>query len=207
MDSTDKFQKSWQLLDRETLHDGWFRIHRLRFEHSLFAGGKTGEVEREVFERGHVAAVLPYDPVSDRVALIEQFRIGALHDEQDPWLVEVIAGMIEPGEEPEDMVRREAREEAGLELQSLIPIRRYYASPGGSTEVVHLYCALTDLSEVGGLYGLDEEDEDIRVLNLSADDAIVLLDDGTVRNAISVIALQWFCLNREALKASVAAEK
>lgn len=202
MSYKDTVEKEWKLLNQETLHDGWFRIQRYHFEHSLFAGGKTGSVDREVFERGHVAAVLPYDPVNDRVVLVEQFRIGAMYDENNPWLVEIIAGMIESGEEPEEMVRREAQEEAGLQLQSLIPVSRYYASPGGSTEVVHIYCALTDLSDAGGLHGLEAEDEDIRVLNVSAGEAIALLEDGTIRNAISIIALQWFCLNREALKSN-----
>lgn len=198
--STDDIIRDWKIVGSETLHNGWFRILRYQFEHTLFAGGRTGVVDREVFERGHVAAVLPYDPATDRVVLIEQFRIGAMHDEDNPWLTEVIAGMIEPGEDAETMVHREAKEEAGLTLDTLIPVRRYYASPGGSTEQVHIYCAPTDLEGAGGIHGLAEEDEDIRVINCSADQAIAWLEDGSIRNAISVIALQWFCLNRERLR-------
>jgi len=200
--TSDSITREWRSFGFETVYEGWFRIARHEFEHTLFAGGRSGRIDREVFNRGDVAAVLPYDPVSDRVVLIEQFRIGAMNDEKSPWLVEVIAGMIEPGEEPEAMVHREAKEEAGLVLGNLLPIRSYYASPGGSTERVHLYCALTDLSEAGGLHGLAEEDEDIRVINCSADEAIALLDDGTIRNAISIIALQWFYLHREKLRAN-----
>jgi len=201
--TSDSTPREWRSLGSKTVYEGWFRIARHQFEHTLFAGGSSGSVDREVFDRGHVAAVLPYDPVLDRVVLIEQFRIGAMNDEKSPWLVEVIAGMIEPGEEAEAMVHREAKEEAGLQLEHLLPIRRYYASPGGSTELVHLYCALTDLSGAGGLHGLAEEDEDIRVINCGADEAIALLDDGTIRNAISIIALQWFCLNREKLRSTI----
>lgn len=192
--------KDWELLKKDTIHEGWFRVYRYHFKHTLFAGGWTGEIDREVFQRGDVAAVLPYDPKLDRVVLVEQFRIGAMNDKESPWLVETIAGMIEPGEEPEEMVRREGKEEAGLTLGELIPVRKYYASPGGGTEEVHVYCALTDLSEAGGFHGLEAENEDIRVINCSADEALQMLEDGTIRNAISIIAMQWFAVNRDRLR-------
>ncbi len=195
-------KKEWKELRRETLHQGWFRIFRYHFSHTLFSGGWTGEVDREVFERGNVAAVLPYDPVNDSVVLVEQFRIGAMHNADGPWLTEIIAGMIEPGEQPPEVVVREAKEEAGLTLGEVIPVRRYYASPGGSTEEVFLYCALCNLSAAGGIFGLADEDEDIRVIQCSADEAIGMLDNGIIRNAISIIALQWFKANRESLRQS-----
>ena len=77
---------------------------------------------RELFERGHAAAVLPYDPVTDRVLMIEQFRIGALAAPGGPWLLEIVAGVIDPGEIPEEVVRRETVEETGCHLQKVVPI-------------------------------------------------------------------------------------
>jgi len=192
--------KEWKLQERETLHKGWFNIYRYHFSHTLFAGGWSPTIDREVFERGNVAAVLPYDPYEDTVVLVEQFRIGAMHDKENPWMTEVIAGMIEAGEHPEQVAIRESKEEAGLSLSELIPVREYYASPGGSTEKVHIFCALTDLSDAGGLHGLDAEDEDIQVIKCSAAQAIALLDKGNIKNAISIIAMMWFKANRDQLR-------
>jgi len=194
-------KKDWKLVKRETLHQGWFSIYRYHFTHTLFAGGWSTPIDREVFERGNVVAVLPYDAAEDSVVLVEQFRIGAMHDDADPWMIEVIAGMVEKGEQPEEVAVRESQEEAGLVVSELIPIREYYASPGGSTERVNIFCAPTDLSAAGGLYGLDAEDEDIRVIKCSADEAISLLDSGEIKNAISIIALMWFKANHQRLRA------
>ena len=182
------------MLDRKPVHDGFYKVHLCHFEHSLYRGGKTGVVERELLERGDVAAVLPYDPSDDSVVLVEQFRIGAMNQD-DPWLTEVIAGMVEKGESPEEMVRREAKEEAGLDVDKLIPIAHYLSSPGSSTEEVFLYATIADLSSAGGYHGLEEENEDIRVLKVSADEAIRLFDTGVIKNALSVIAMQWLKAN------------
>ena len=190
---------SWKMLDRKPVHEGFYKVHLCHFEHSLFQGGKTGPVERELLERGNVAAVLPYDPTDDSVVLVEQFRIGAMNHD-NPWLTEVIAGMVEQGESPEEMVRREAREEAGLEVNDLIPIAQYLSSPGSSTEEVYLYATIADLSTAGGYHGLEEENEDIRVLKVSADEAIRLFDTGVIKNALSVIAMMWFKANLDGLR-------
>lgn len=191
--------KEWKMLDRQSVHNGFYKVDLCHFEHSLYRGGKTGVVERELLERGNVAAVLPYDPQDDSVVLVEQFRIGAMN-QSDPWLTEVIAGMVEPGESPEEMVRREAREEAGLEVDELIPIAHYLSSPGSSTEEVFLYATVTDLSDAGGYHGLEEENEDIRVIKIKADEAIALFDSGVIKNALSVIAMQWFKANVEMMR-------
>lgn len=192
------------MLDQKPVHQGFYTVHLCHFEHSLYQGGKTGPVERELLERGNVAAVLPYDPADDSVVLVEQFRIGAMNHD-NPWLTEVIAGMVEKGESPEEMVRREAKEEAGLDVNELLPIAHYLSSPGSSTEEVYLYAAITDLSSAGGYHGLEEENEDIRVIKLSADEAIKLFDTGVVKNALSVIAMQWFKANLQNLRAGKSA--
>ena len=194
MDKTVK--REWQLDSRETIYTGFYSLERLHFRHTLHQGGWTPMIDREHFVRGNVAAVLPYDPNTDRVALIEQFRIGAMHQQPDPWLLEVIAGMIETDEKPAEVAVREAYEEAGLQLKEVQLISHYLASPGITTEEVFIYFAETDLSNAGGVFGLDKENEDILVRIMPAEEAIGMLDTREVRNAISIIALQWLRFRR-----------
>ena len=191
-----------ELLDKSERYSGFFRINRYRLRHRLFAGGWSGVIEREVFERGHAVGVLPYDPVADSVVLIEQFRIGALVAGMSPWLIEVVAGIAEEGEAPEEVARRETQEEAGLEIQALMPMCRYLVSPGGSSESVRLYCGRVDSRGAGGIHGLAEEHEDIRVDRLPYGDAMRLLEEGRVTNSVSLIALQWLALHRDRVRAA-----
>jgi ADP-ribose pyrophosphatase len=140
--------------------------------------------------------VLPYDPQRDCVVLIEQFRVGALDKSANPWLLELVAGLIDKDEVPEEVARREALEEANLPLTSLWPITQYYPSPGGSDERVHLFIGRCDSAGAGGVYGLAEEGEDIRVHVWPLEDALAALKEGRIDNAASIIALQWLALNR-----------
>jgi len=153
-------------------------------------------VDREVLNRGNVIGVLAHDPKADTVALVEQFRYGARLEPTNPWLMETIAGMVEPGEEPQEVAIREAKEEAGIDLVSPRLVRQFYSSPSATTEQVFIYYAKTDLSEVGGVHGLDAEDEDILVHVVKADEAIEMMEQGIIKNAISVIAMQWFQYQR-----------
>lgn len=189
-------ERKWALENREVRYDGFYRIDRLRFRHDLHDGGETSTLERELFVRGNVVGVLPYDPATDRIALVEQFRLGAMDQQPDPWMVEIIAGMIDTDESPEQVAVREAREEAGLELESVQLVSHYLASPGASNEEVFVFYAETDLSGIGGLHGLPEEDEDILVRTVPLDEAFAMMGDGRIRNALSIIALQWLRLNR-----------
>ncbi|MFT6303958.1 MAG: ADP-ribose pyrophosphatase [Granulosicoccus sp.] len=190
-------KRSWQISEQKTVYEGFYKIESVKYSHSLHSGDMTGPIDAELFVRGDVVGLLPYDPVSDQVALIEQFRIGAMHNKPDPWLVQIIAGMIDTDETPEQVVIREAKEEAGIELVDVELMSRYIASPGASTEEVYVFYAETDLSQVGGTHGLVEEDEDISVKVMPADDAIALLDSGQIKNALSIIALQWFKMKRQ----------
>ena len=191
-----------ELLDKSERYSGFFRINRYRLRHRLFAGGWSGVIEREVFERGHAVGVLPYDPVADSVVLIEQFRIGALVAGMSPWLIEVVAGIVEEGETPEEVARRETQEEAGLEILALMPMCRYLVSPGGSSESVRLYCGRVDSRGAGGIHGLAEEHEDIRVDRVAYGEAMRLLEEGRVTNSVSLIALQWLALHRDRVRAA-----
>lgn len=194
-------KNSVALLDRQTAFRGYFAIDRLRLRYPLYAGGMSGEVVREVLERGQVAAVLLVDPDRDAVVLIEQFRPGPYAAGDEPWLIEVVAGVIEGGEDAQAMARREAREEADCEIKDLLPVMRFYTSPGASTESVTLFCGRVDCTAAGGIHGLEEEGEDIRVIVLSVTDALALLREGKIVNAKTIIAVQWLALNYDSVKA------
>lgn len=189
-----------EVLEAATVYDGHFKIVRYRLRHRLFDGGWSRTLTREIFERGHAAAVLPYDPGRDLVVLIEQFRAGALDDERGAWLLEPVAGVIDPGDSPEPTVRREAAEEAGLELRRLAFVCDYLVSPGGTSERVSLYIGEVDAAGAGGVHGLADEAEDIRVHAVAFDEAMRWLADGRVRAASAVMALQWLALHREELR-------
>lgn len=190
----------WEVINRETVYQGYFRMDRYSVRHRRFAGDWTPTLQREVFERGHAAAVLPYDPQLDRVALVEQFRVGALDAPGSPWLLELVAGIIEPGEAADDVARREAEEEAGLTLTELAPVCDYLVSPGGTTERTALYVGRAELGAAGGIHGLASENEDIRVHTFTAHEAIELADSGRANNAAAQIALHWFARHRDALR-------
>jgi len=192
-----------ELLSEERLHDGFMRLSRLRLRHERFAGGQTGPIEREVLIRRPAVAVLPYDAARDRVALIEQFRPGAYVDGANPWMYEIVAGMIESGEDPLATARREAEEEAGIVLGARCErICDYYPSPGGCSERLEVWCAEAELEGTGGLHGLASEEEDIRVHLLQAAEAFALLDDGRANSSPILIALLWLRLERERLRAA-----
>jgi ADP-ribose pyrophosphatase len=187
-----------ELLERGTEFQGYFRIDRYHLRHEQFAGGMSGPIVREVFERGQVAAVLPLDPAAERVVLIEQFRAGAYARGWHPWLLECVAGVIDDGESADEVARREAREEAGCVITDLLPIAApFLSSPGACSETVSLFCGRVDAATVGGIHGLVEEHEDIRVATWPIDDALGLLETGRIVNAKTIIALQWLALNRE----------
>ncbi len=190
-----------EIIAREAAYEGRFRLDRYRLRHRLFAGGMGPELTREVFERGHAAALLPYDPVLDQVVLIEQFRIGAYAAGRTAWLTEVVAGIVEAGETPAEVVRRELTEETGLELIGAPePVTEFLVSPGGTSETVTLFCGRVDASTADGIHGIKDEGEDIRVLVLPVAEALARLKAGRIDNSPAIIALQWLALNREALR-------
>lgn len=191
--------RDWSIESAELIYEGFYSIERLKLRHRKFDGSMSRVFERERLRRGNVSAVILHDPERDAVALVEQFRHGAIHQDIGPWLLEVVAGMIESGEAADAVARREALEEAGVTVRDIHRVQHYLASPASTEEEVLIHYATCDLSDAGGCHGLPEEDEDIRVHVVSADEAIALLDSRRVRNAISIIALQWFRLWRAGL--------
>jgi len=144
--------------------------------------------------------VLLYDPAKDKVVMVEQFRVGALDDEQGPWLLEIVAGIVEENESIKDVARRECKEEAGLDVHSFETIHSFYSSPGGCSERIYLMCGLVDSQLAEGIHGLDHEGEDIKVLVHDFEEINQLLATDRISSAIPIIALQWLCINRERLR-------
>lgn len=188
-----------KIMSKEILFDGFFKMIKYTFKHKLFDGGWSKPVERELFDRGHAAAMLPYDPVRDEVVLIEQVRVGALEHE-NPWQLEIVAGIMDADEEVEELVRREAMEEAGVEVSNVIPITSFYPSSGGCSEKLDVFIGQVSTVGVGGIYGLEYENEDIKAHVVSRSQAYAMLCNGEIENGASIIALQWLELNQEKLR-------
>lgn len=186
-----------KILSKEILLQGFCHIERSTMQHRTFAGDWTPIYTRDFMIKPPVAAALPYDPVLDQIVLIEQFRVGALGQIATPWMIEIVAGIMDQdyAESLEDLIHREMLEEACLEIKTLIPIYEYLVSPGCSTEKVKLFCALVDSSKVPKYCGLAEEHEDIKIHVVSSQEAFRAVRLGQICNAVSIIALQWLELN------------
>jgi len=189
-----------RLLDSELAYDGHFKLRRLTLEHRCFEGGWSAPLVRELFERGDAVGVLPYDPVADCLILLEQFRPGAIRGEDSPWMLELIAGVVEHGESDEQVVRREAREEAGCELTELVPLATFLPSAGACNEQVRLYCGRVSSADVGAVRGLADEGEDILVHGVPRTEALAMLGRNLIPNGHTLIALQWLQIHGEALR-------
>ncbi|MGM0564155.1 MAG: NUDIX domain-containing protein [Pseudomonadota bacterium] len=189
----------WTIKDSITRFKGFFKMVEYHFEVDTYAGGRMSLV-REVFDRGTAAAVIAYDPARDCVVLVEQFRPGA-HSWQRAWIEEPIAGIVEPGESPIDVVVREAVEEAGCRIERPRRIAHYLNSPGGSSEAVTLFAALCDSAALPEYAGLDSEHEDIRVVVKPREQWLAALQAGAIDNAMTLIAAQWLALNLDAWRA------
>lgn len=209
MEKVDKLNPSFSK-DDVTIHSK-NRIFKKRFaideyivSYKKFKGGRTHEVVREIFERdANAVAILPYDAIKDEVVLIEQFRPGALNNNKSPWLFEVVAGMIDEGESIFDAAKRELFEESGLELTSeddLYFVNSCYPSPGGTSEIVHIFIANIDSNKFLENAGLDCEDEDIRVFKIKSDEAFFHVKDGSICNCAALVSLMALQINKDEIK-------
>jgi ADP-ribose diphosphatase len=194
------FTSSDMHVSRDTVYQGFMQLQQVQVKHRLFEGGWSETFQRELLVRHQAVMVLLYDPGRDAVVLIEQFRIGALEDEHGPWLLEMVAGIVEPGESLEEVASRESLEEAGCEVLALERVTKVWTSPGGSSEQITLFCGKVDSSGVGGVHGLVEEHENICVRVVSYEVALQALAAGIIRDATSTIAMQWLQLNRDELR-------
>ncbi|MCB1759497.1 MAG: NUDIX domain-containing protein [Gammaproteobacteria bacterium] len=192
--------KRVDILSRERLHEGFLGIDRFELQHSLYSGGTSNKLHRERVDAFEAASVLLYDPRLDSAVMIEQFRIGAIDFPGGAWILEVVGGIIDDGESPEGVARREAVEEAGCTVGRIEPICRFMVSPGFTTERIHLFCGEVDASAAGGIHGLETEGEDIRVEVLGADALIDELYGGRINCTSALVAVQWFAMNRDRLR-------
>ncbi|WP_420934943.1 ADP-ribose diphosphatase [Alteromonas sp. A081] len=188
-----------EITEISPVYRGFFTMNRYTFRHKCFNGEWSDLVSREIFERGHAVGVLPYDPITQEFVLIEQVRVGALTTSSSPWLIEIIAGMIDEGETEENVCHRESMEEAGIALDSLTKALSYLSSPGGTTERLHIFIAKTDATKAQGIHGLETESEDIKVHRVKENTALEWLETGRIDNAAALIALQWFFMHKTQL--------
>ena len=200
-DAASRFSREdVEISEHRVAFQGHYRIEQFTLRHRTFAGGWSRDLGREMLERGSAAALLPYDPAADAVVLVEQFRIGPFGQGEPPWMIEIVAGLVDPGETPEEVARREGQEEAGLTVRRTMPIAAYYPSPGVSSELVTLFCGEVDSREAPATAGLVEEGEDISISVWPFAEIVAGLESGRFRNAVTIIALQWLVLHRDRLR-------
>lgn len=190
----------YEVLESHPILEAFFRLHRYRLRHSSFHGGWGGEIVRERIEDLAAVSVLLFDPGRDELVLVEQFRIGLMGSVEPPWSVETVSGFCDIAHEsPEDVARREVREETGCELLALHPIGQFFVSPGMSVERISLFCGRVDAATADGVHGLEHEGEEMRVVRMPRGEAVTQLFRRL--NSTSVImAVQWLEANLDALR-------
>lgn len=186
--------------DNKAMFNGFFKVDALTLDYDCFEGGPLRNVVREVFMRGEAVGVLLVDIQRQQIILVEQFRAGAAAAKADnPWLLELVAGIVEPDESPEEVAGRESEEEAGCVPDKLLPLYEYWVSPGGSDEKFYLFCGLINAENVAQYGGLPDENEDIKVHTVSFEQAFNWLEQGRLNNAMTIIGVQWLMLNQSHL--------
>ncbi|EIJ67768.1 ADP-ribose diphosphatase [Pasteurella bettyae] len=203
MSDIQKFtQQDIEIVKEESLYEGFFRLQRIQFRHKLFAGGMSNIVTRELLYKGAASAVIAYDAERDSVVLVEQVRIGAYQPglSSSPWLLELIAGMIEPGESPEQVALRESEEEAGIKISHLEHVLSVWDSPGSTVERLYLFVGKVDSRTATGLHGLANEHEDIKVHVVDRETAYQWINEGKIDNSIALMGIQWLQLNYQKLQ-------
>lgn len=193
---------SARLVKKNVLFQGYHRVTEFHFEIGSQRDGRAIELDREVFDCGVHACVLPYDPRRDEVVLIRQFRAGAYAAGMPPWTWEMVGGMVGKDESADAVVCREAVEESGLTLKALMPIYKAMGCPGAVSEIRTMYLGLADTSGAGGFFGLESEGEDIFADVVSLANALAMLKDGKIIDLTCIAALQWLLLNRDDVHAS-----
>jgi ADP-ribose pyrophosphatase len=191
-----------KILQQQIVYQGHFQLEQLKVQFRLFNGGWSSPRLREIFERGEAVGVLLFDPNRDQLVLVEQFRVGIANKAKNPWLIEIVAGVINKDESLEQVARRETQEETGLEITNLFPICQYWVSPGGSSERIYLFCGQVDAQLAQGIHGVFEEGEDIRLHVVDLKIAYNLLNQGEFNNGSTIIALQWLQHNEQKVRAA-----
>jgi ADP-ribose pyrophosphatase len=198
---TNSPREKAEVVRHEVAYQGYFKVGRYFLRHSLHDGGESEIISREVFEPGPTGAVLPYDAVRDEVILIRQFRAGSFVAGRHPFTWEAVAGIIEPNETAEAMVRREAVEEAGVQVSDMQHIASVMLTPGACSQFCETFLGRVHTTNAGGIHGVPSEDEDILVKVLPFAEAYAMMERNEVDHAVSMLALQWLALHRDEVRA------
>ena len=185
----------YKIINKESLHSGFFNLYKYAFIHEKYDGNWSNIVEREIFSGAHVSTLLPYDPIRKEIVLIQQFRAGVLSRDNHSHLHEIVAGIIEENENPEDTAKRECLEETGCEVKTIIPIQNYFPAPGSSESYYHLYLGEVNSFDGERIMGLESENENILVKSFKIDQVRKMLKNKEIINGLTLIALQWFFLD------------
>ena len=185
----------FKIINKKNIHSGFFKMNEVTLKYKKYNGEWSKEIKRELFGGAQVSAVLPYDPVKRKIILIQQFRPGTISKNFDNYLYEIVAGIIDSGEDPETTARRECLEETSCAVKKIIPVHGYFPAPGSSESFYHLFVAEVDSFEGKKIMGLKTENEDILVKCYEISDVKKMLEDGKIINGLTLIALQWFFLN------------
>lgn len=185
---------NYTIVSATPISEGHLQLADIKYTHEMYSGETSPVREAQVYHISDAVAVLPYDPITNNVLLIEQFRIGAAMND-DGRQIEIIAGSIDEGESPEFAARREAKEEAGIDVDALGYMMTFYPCSGLSDQKMHLYSVAMDLSSCGGVFGKQDEGEDIRSMVVHLDEAMEMIKRGEIKASAAVIALQCLKMN------------
>ncbi len=186
----------YKIINKKNLYEGFYKMDEITLKYKKFNGDWSRIVKRELFGGAQVSAVLPYDPIKKEIILIKQFRPGTISKNIDNYLLEIVAGMIDNNENPETTAKRECLEETGCEVKKIIPIQGYFPAPGSSESFYHLFLAEVEALTETKIMGLETENEDILVKSYKIDDVRKKMENGEIINGLTLIALQWFFLNK-----------
>ena len=183
-------------------YKGFFSVEEHDLTYQKFNKEQSNVVTRSTLVSSDAVIILPYDPVNDRILLIEQFRAGPyVKGDQNPWVLEPIAGLVDKGETPESAGVREAQEEAHLEIKGLELVARSYPSPGISTEFFHQYIGIVELLDSSNLIaGLSSENEDIRSHVFEYEQFFEIIESGKAKVGPLILLGLWLSKNRNRLR-------
>lgn len=185
--------KQVQVLDRKRVFDGFLKVDEATVSYEKLDGSMSKPVKRQSQERGDSVAVLLLDRSTQELILVRQFRYPMLRH-GEPWLLEMVAGMIDESETPEIAARREVFEEVRAEPLDLQPIGSFYGSPGGLSEKIYLFYAEVERLPDGIDGGLEEED--IEIVRIAADACREIQQGGLIHDGKTQVALYWFAARR-----------
>tara|TARA_B100000131_G_C17941659_1_gene542594 strand:+ start:111 stop:692 length:582 start_codon:yes stop_codon:yes gene_type:complete len=188
-------KSKFKIISRKNLYNGFFKMNELMLKYKKFDGNWSDDIKREVFGGAQVSAVLPYDPKKQEIVLINQFRPGTISKDKGNYLDEIVAGIIDQGEDPITTAKRECLEETGCEVKKILPINEYFPAPGSSESYYYLFLGEIDTFDGERIMGLSSENEDILVKSYKVSDVKKKLENNEILNGLTLIALQWFFLN------------